>query len=275
MSDFLQSVIEERLTDVVAARQKVPFSELQRRVAGKLARRSLLTQLRLARGRTCIIAEIKRASPSAGLLRPECSAIDLAREYEQAGAVGISVVTEPRHFMGRDEDVSQVAAAVKAPVLRKDFICDPYQVYETAALGADVILLIAAALDFTMLRELYIISLAIRLDVIVEVHNREELEMILPLASAILGVNSRDLHTLKTDLSVARELAACIPADRVCIAESGIQTRRDVEELQALGYRGFLIGEVLMKSRHPGIYLHTLLGQTAQRGRPSEPGIQP
>ena len=202
---------------------------------------------------------MKKASPSAGLLCKDYNPADIAREYERSGAIGISVLTEPRHFLGSDDDLCQVCKAVSLPVLRKDFICDKYQVYESAVLGADVILLIAAALDSYSLKELYTVALSIGLETIIEVHTLEELDTVLPLEKGIVGVNSRNLRTLKTDLSVARELVRSIPSGRIAIAESGIRSRKDIEELQALGYKGFLVGESLMKSANFGTQLRTMI----------------
>ncbi len=207
-----------------------------------------------------IIAEVKKASPSAGRLRESYDPAAMARMFEQAGAAGVSVLTEPRHFLGRDEDLKQVRQAVNLPILRKDFVADPYQVFETRALGADVILLIAAGLENSLLKQLYCMALNIGLDVIVEVHTRSEMTRALPLDQAIIGVNSRDLNTLKTDLAKARELAPMIPPGRLAIAESGIKSRNDIDDLLALGYSGFLIGETLMKSGNVTATLCTLLG---------------
>ncbi len=264
MSDILQTIMAERLNDAQTAGLQIPLETLQKQAGLIAVHRSLIELLKQGDktgGRlTCIIAEVKKASPSAGLLCRDYNPVDIAREYEKAGAVGISVLTEPRHFLGSDEHLRQVHHAVNIPVLRKDFIGDPFQVYESAVLGADVVLLIAAALDANVLRNLYHIALSIGLEVIIEVHTREELEKVLPLEKGILGVNSRNLKTMKTDLSVASAMAADIPADRVAIAESGVKTRKDIEELEALGYKGFLIGETLMKSADISIQLKSLMG---------------
>ena len=253
----------ERRNDAWQASVSLPLERLERIVAGLPKIRSLKERLACAqaRGRQAfIIAEVKKASPSAGLLRASYDPAATARTYEQAGAVGVSVLTEPRHFLGRDEDLKQVRQAVNLPILRKDFVSDPYQVFETRALGADVILLIAAGLENSLLKQLYIIALAIGLDVIVEVHTRDEMDRVLPLDQAIIGVNNRDLNTLKTDLEQARNLAPLIPPGRLAIAESGIKSRHDIEDLQARGYRGFLIGESLMKSDNAAATLRALLG---------------
>ena len=263
MSSFLQSIMAERRNDARQANTHLPLKRLERIVAGLPKIRSLKERLAYAQAHSHqagIIAEVKKASPSAGLLRESYDPAAMARMYEQTGAVGISVLTEPRHFLGRDEDLKQVRQAVNLPILRKDFLSDPYQVFETRALGADVILLIVAGLEDHLLKELYIIALAIGLDIIVEVHTRNEMDRILPLDQAIIGVNNRDLNTLKTDLEQARDLAPLIPQGRLAIAESGIKSRRDIEDLQARGYRGFLIGETLMKSDNVTAKLRELLG---------------
>lgn len=253
----------ERRNDARQASAHLPLERLERIVAGLPKIRSLKERLNCAQAQgpqAGIIAEIKKASPSAGLLRKAYDPAAVARTYAQAGAAGISVLTEPRYFLGRDEDLKQVRQAVNLPVLRKDFVSDPYQVFETRALGADVILLIASGLEDHLLKELYIIALAIGLDIIMEVHTRDELDRVLPLDQAIIGVNSRNLNTLKTDLEQARDLAPLIPALRLAIAESGIKSRRDIEDLQAHGYKGFLIGETLMKSDNAAATLRELRG---------------
>ena len=263
MSSFLQSVMAERRNHAWQASAHLPLERLERIVAGLPKIRSLKERLACTQAHSRqagIIAEVKKASPSAGLLCEAYEPAAVAGIYEQAGAAGVSVLTEPRHFLGRDEDLKQVRQAVNLPILRKDFVSAPYQVFETRALGADVILLIAAGLKDRLLNELYIIALAIGLDIIMEVHTRDEMDRVLPLDQAIIGVNNRDLNTLKTDLEQAHDLAPLIPPGRLAIAESGIKSRHDIEDLQARGYRGFLIGESLMKSDDAAATLRALTG---------------
>ncbi|MFH1477355.1 MAG: indole-3-glycerol phosphate synthase TrpC [Verrucomicrobiota bacterium] len=263
MNSFLQSIMAERRNDARKTNEHLPLERLKRIAADLPKIRSLKERLTCAqtRGRQAgIIAEVKKASPSAGLLRASYDPAAVARTYEQAGAVGISVLTEPRHFLGRDEDLQQVRQATNLPILRKDFVSEPYQIFETRALGADVVLLIAAGLEDHLLNELYSIALTIGLDVIVEVHTRDEMDRAIPCDQAIIGVNSRNLNTLKTDLEQARYLAPLIPTGRLAIAESGIKSRLDIEDLQARGYKGFLIGETLMKSGDAAATLRALLG---------------
>lgn len=263
MNSFLQSIMTERRNDARQASAHLPLERLKRIVAELPKIRSLKERLACTQAQNrqaSIIAEVKKASPSAGLLRESYDPAAVARTYEQAGAAGISVLTEPRHFLGRDDDLKQVRQAVNLPILRKDFLSDPYQIFETRALGADVVLLIAAGLENSLLKELYSIALAIGLDMIVEVHTRNEMDRVLPLDQAIIGVNNRDLNTLKTDLAFARDLASRIPSGRLAIAESGIKNRAGIEDLQARGYKGFLIGETLMKSDNVAATLRELLG---------------
>jgi indole-3-glycerol phosphate synthase len=263
--NILESIIAERRADVEKARQQISVDELRKKARGR-THHSLVRRLNES-DRPHIIAEIKKASPSAGVLRQDYDPAEIAHGYAEAGASAISVLTEPRHFLGGEQDLREVRSAVNLPILRKDFLCDVYHVYETAAWGADVILLIVAALKKKLLRELYNEAVDCGLDVLVEAHTRAEVEAALDLDKAIIGVNSRDLKTLKTDLAVARELARAIPKGRLSIAESGIKTRKDIEELEVLGYRGFLIGEVLMKASDPASALRglTTAGSKANR----------
>jgi len=255
--NILESIIAERRADVEQARQRIPIDELRKK-ARERKHHSLVQRLNEG-GAPHIIAEIKKASPSAGVLRQDYRPAEIALGYVKAGASGISVLTEPRHFLGTEQHLREVRSAVSLPILRKDFLCDVYQVYETAAWGADVILLIVAALEKKLLRELYDEAVNCGLDVLVEAHTLSEVETALELDKAIIGVNSRNLKTLKTDLAVARELARAIPRNRLAIAESGIKTRKDIQELEALGYRGFLIGETLMKAADPASALRELI----------------
>jgi indole-3-glycerol phosphate synthase len=256
--DILQQIMDERRVAVAEAQKAVPVELLRERAADRV-HHGLVEAL--AGGGTSIVAEVKKASPSAGLLRPVYDPGAMAVIYETNGACGISVLTEPRHFLGGAEDLEAVRAAVSLPVLRKDFMCDPYQVFEAAAWGADLILLIVAALEDGLMRELYSTARELGLDVLAESHNEAELERTLVLEDAIVGVNSRNLKTLKTDLSVAHELSSQIPADRLSLAESGIKTRQDIEGLTGVGYSGFLIGESIVGHEDPGAKLRELRGE--------------
>lgn len=256
--NILETIIKERNADVAHSVCKVPV-EILIQLGCKRIYHSLTERLK-NNSKTHIIAEIKKASPSAGLLRENYCPVDIAREYEENGAAAISVLTEPRYFMGSNEHLRAVREAVKLPLLRKDFIFDPYQIYESAAHGADVVLLIVAVLKEDKLRALYEKSTECGLEVIVEVHTEKELDMALELEKAIIGVNNRNLKTLETDLHVAMSLAGSIPRERLSIAESGIKNRADIEMLMEAGYNAFLVGEVLMTAAvGPGRRLTALI----------------
>ena len=247
----------ERLADVEAASRAAPVELLAEAAAARI-HHSLADAL--ASEGTNIIAEMKKASPSAGVLMEDYRPFDIARAYADNGACALSVLTEPRHFGGTGEHLRAARSAVDLPILRKDFVCDAYHLHEAAAWGADAVLLIVAALEPGRLRSLHEEALRLGLDVLAEAHTADEVEAALALEGAIVGVNSRDLKTLKTDLAVARSLAGRIPAGRLSVAESGIRTRGDIDELGNLGYNGFLVGESLVRQRDPGAALKALLG---------------
>lgn len=248
----------QRRVDVARARRRIPVRILEQE--GRCRKHhSLLQRLKSGTG-AGIIAELKKASPSAGLIRRVYRPAAIAKEYAESGAVGISVLTEPHWFLGSEIHLRQVRAAVNLPILRKDFICDPYQIHEAAAWGADVVLVIVAALEASALKDLHATARGLGLEVLVEVHTPAELDAAVDLKDALIGVNSRNLKTLKTDLEVALNLGRRLPAGRICIAESGIRTRHDIERLESAGYRGFLVGESLMRGVRPGETLRTLAG---------------
>ena len=255
--DILAAIMRQRRLDVVEARQHVNLKDLLLAAEGR-RHHSLIDRLK---GGTPprVIAEVKKASPSAGLLRADYDPAAIAREYEAAGAVGISVLTEPHRFLGEESHVRAVRAAVALPVLRKDFICDAYQLAEAAAWGADVVLLIVAALDPLQCRTLHREALDLGLEVLVEVHTAFELDTALACDGAIVGVNSRNLKTLTTSLDVAMDLVELLPADALCIAESGIKTAADLKRLGDAGYEGFLVGESLLREASPGEALKRLM----------------
>ncbi|OGI57048.1 MAG: indole-3-glycerol-phosphate synthase, partial [Candidatus Muproteobacteria bacterium RBG_19FT_COMBO_61_10] len=215
---------------------------------------------RLKAGRAAVIAEIKKASPSKGLLRADFHPAEIAASYERGGATCLSVLTDVDFFQGADEYLQQARAACALPVLRKDFMLDPYQVYEARVLGADCILLIVAILGDTQMQELAGHARDIGMDVLVEVHDAQELARALPLNTPLIGINNRDLRTFETRLETTLDLLSQIPADRIVITESGIHTPADVARMRAHGVHAFLVGEAFMRADDPGAKLAELFG---------------
>lgn len=210
--------------------------------------RGFAARLRRARseGRYGLIAEIKRASPSKGLIRKDFDPEDIAREYEAGGATCLSVLTDPPYFQGADEHLSAARGAVELPVLRKDFTLDPYQVVEARAIGADCVLLILAALQDDRAKELADRARELGMDVLVEVHDEQELDRALAIDDGLVGINNRNLKTLKTDIATTRRLAPLVPGDRLVVGESGLSSPADLASMEAAGVTTFLIGEALM-----------------------------
>jgi len=213
-----------------------------------------------------IIAEFKRASPSVGIIRADLSPADVARDYQQGGACAISVLTEEEHFAGSIADLTAVRSSTHLPVLRKDFIVDATQIYEAAAAGADAILLIVTALDDDSLGELREVAEdELGLDALVEVHTSDELRRAVNRGAKIIGVNNRDLQTFEVSLNTSERLIAEAPQNSIMISESGLRDPEQLRHLQALGFRGFLIGEGLMRAKNPGIALRDLLARAGER----------
>jgi len=247
---FLDEIIDLKKKRLEIAKQKRDFDELKQ---SAIARRGRAENHRLRaalqRNQINIIAEIKRASPSKGIINDKIDVSETARSYERGGACAVSVLTEEDKFCGSLDDLKTARSAVKLPILRKDFIYDEFQIYEAADAGADAILLIAAMLDDETLLQLYkLTEQDLGLDALVEVHTLEELERAKRIGAKIIGVNNRDLHSFVVSLDISRRLIKHAPPDALMIAESGLQTRADVLELRELGFSGFLIGETLMRS---------------------------
>lgn len=255
--DILARILQHKVQEVAARRARRPEAELHAALAAAPAVRPFAGAIRqrLAAGRAAVIAEIKKASPSRGLLRADFDPAALARGYELGGAACLSVLTDEAFFQGADAHLQQARAACGLPVLRKDFMVDPYQVLEARSLGADCILLIVAALEDGRLRELAALAGELSMDVLVEVHDGAELERALALESRLIGINNRDLRSFETRLETTLALLDRVPADRIVVTESGIASRADVERMRAAGVHTFLVGEAFMRAPDPGARL--------------------
>ena len=249
MSNVLDKICADKRTHVAERKAAVPLATLVAAAKRTSKPRGFVRALQaaVASGRYGLIAEIKRASPSKGLIRPDFDPATLARAYARGGASCLSVLTDAPYFQGADEHLAAARAAVELPVLRKDFMLDPYQIVEARALGADCVLLIVAALEDAMARDLEALAFEHGMDVLIEVHNEAELERALRLRSALIGVNNRNLKTLKTDIATTRRLGRMVPKDRLLVSESGLYTPADLADMAAHGARCFLIGESLMR----------------------------
>lgn len=260
---ILDRIVELRRRDVAEARSRVGVAALQAEELYAAPRRGF--RAALASRPRAIIAEVKKASPSKGVIRADFDPVAIARAYEGAGAAAISVLTEERHFQGRPEFLVAVRAATSLPLLRKDFLFDPYQIHEARAWGADAILLIVAMLDDAALRDLRQCAEDLGLDVLVEVHDRAELDRAHASGATLIGVNNRDLRTFVTTLETTEALVAARAAGDLLVSESGIDGVADIERLERAGVSAFLIGESLMRAADPGAKLRELLGRPAPR----------
>jgi indole-3-glycerol phosphate synthase len=266
MPDVLAQISADVRADVAARKAKRSIDALRSEISARHeATRGFGYALKQAAtaGHYGLIAEIKKASPSGGLIRPDFDPPALARAYAAGGATCLSVLTERTHFQGDPDHLKGARAAVSLPVLRKDFMLDPWQVYESRAMGADCILLIMAALTDAQAREMEQVAMSLDLDVLVEVHNHEELDRALLLETSLIGINNRNLKTLKTDLAVTEELAPLVPPDRFLIAESGIRNTADLKRLAAVGPNCYLVGESLMRQDDVEAAVRELLGDGA------------
>lgn len=260
--DVLQKILARKAEEVAARVVRVPLSEMRRRAAAADAPRGFVAALerKIAAGQAGVIAEIKKASPSKGVLREHFDPPAIARSYERGGAACLSVLTDIDFFQGADEYLQQARAACALPVLRKDFMIDPYQVHEARAMGADCILLIVSALDDAQMAELAETAAQLAMDVLVEVHDAAELERALRLPCRMIGINNRNLRTFETRLDTTLELLKRIPADRLVVTESGILTSADVKLMRDHNVHAFLVGETFMKADDPGQKLAELFG---------------
>jgi indole-3-glycerol phosphate synthase len=256
MSDILERIIAVKREEVRAAQLSAPLEEL-RLEASSRDLRDFVGALRAKHeaGAAAVIAEVKKASPSKGVLREHFVPADIARSYEKGGAACLSVLTDVQFFQGSTAYLEAARAACSLPVLRKDFIVDPYQVVEARAMGADAILLIAAALSLTEMQELEAFAHSLGLAVLVEVHDRAELTQALTLKTPLIGINNRNLRTFETSLDTTLGMLDALPDDRIVVTESGILTRADVERMRSNGVHTFLVGEAFMRAEEPGAAL--------------------
>ncbi len=260
MSDILDKIIATKREEVAARKEALPLAELQARSKHAPAPRGFVAALQkaVAEGRPGVIAEIKKASPSKGVIREDFDPPAIAQSYAQHGAACLSVLTDEQYFQGADGYLTEVHASVDLPIIRKDFIVDQYQVYETRALGADCILLIAAALDIGKLTVLYTLAKGMGLDVLIEVHNKVELDAALSLSPKLVGINNRNLKTFETTLDTTLGLLEHIPDGVTVVTESGIGTREDVTLMREHDVHCFLVGEAFMRAADPGAELSRL-----------------
>jgi indole-3-glycerol phosphate synthase len=254
---ILDEIVETKRREVAERKADRPLAVLESAIAGLPPTRDFKATLTPG----AIIAEVKRRSPSRGLLRADFAPLRIAREYEVHGAAALSVLTDESFFGGSDADLATVKGAVALPVLRKEFIIDPYQIHEARAIGADAILLIAAILDRQALREYRELAASLGLAALVEVHDPRELEDALAAGAEIVGINNRDLKSFVTDIRTSLDLAPRIPQDRIVVSESGIRTRGEIETLLQAGVRAFLIGETLIAAPEIGKKLEELRGR--------------
>jgi indole-3-glycerol phosphate synthase len=262
-SDILERIVAVKREEIAAAKSR--RSEASVRADGEARRddvRGFEGALRgaIAAGRAAVIAEVKKASPSKGVLRQHFVPAEIAASYQRGGAACLSVLTDERFFQGSAACLQQARAACALPVLRKDFMIDSYQLFEARAMGADCVLLIAACLDDARMADLEAQALALGMDVLVEVHDGAELERALRLKTALVGINNRNLHTFEVSLDATLGLLSRVPGDRLVVTESGIGVRADVSRMRAAGVHAFLVGEAFMRAADPGAALSGLFG---------------
>ena len=266
MSDILKQICDVKVEEVAAAKQQMSFEGMRRDAESRVLTRDFIGALRakIDAGKAGVIAEIKKASPSKGVIREDFDPADIAQSYMagysntkakvhgNATAACLSVLTDRQFFQGEPDFLKQARASTLLPVLRKDFMVDPYQIYESRAMGADCVLLIAACLEDGLMAEMELIARSLDMAVLVEVHDAKELERALKLKTPLVGINTRNLRTFEVDIQTSITLKNEVPADRLLVTESGVQTRDDVKMLRDAGINAFLVGEAFMRAEEPG-----------------------
>ncbi|MYZ53589.1 indole-3-glycerol phosphate synthase TrpC [Malikia spinosa] len=265
MSDILNQIVATKREEIALALQKTPLAVMREDAESRLLTRDFEGALRrkIAAGLPAVIAEVKKASPSKGVIRADFIPADIAQSYAEYGAACLSVLTDRQYFQGSSDYLKQARASCDLPVLRKDFMIDPYQVYEARAMGADCILLIAACLDDARMAELEAIARGLNMAVLVEVHDRAELERALKLKTPLVGINNRNLRSFEVSLDTTLGMLADVPADRLLVTESGILNSDDVKKMRDHGVNAFLVGEAFMRAKEPGAALAELFGLPA------------
>ena len=264
MTDILDRIVAVKREEVAAALRKRPLAEIRADAESRLLTRDFVGALRakLGQGQAAVIAEIKKASPSKGVLRQDFMPADIAQSYAQGNgpvsAACLSVLTDRQFFQGQPDYLKQARASCSLPVLRKDFMVDPYQIYESRAMGADAVLLIAACLSDSQMAEFETIALGLGMAVLVEVHDGAELERALRLKTPLVGINNRNLRTFEVSLDTTLSLLPQLPPERLLVTESGILGREDVARMRAAGVHAFLVGEAFMRAPDPGLALAEL-----------------
>ncbi|MFL0810545.1 MAG: indole-3-glycerol phosphate synthase TrpC [Agarilytica sp.] len=259
-ADILEKIIARKHEEVQERKALRDMAALESQIADLVPARGFVNSIRnkISQGLPAVIAEVKKASPSKGVIREHFVPAEIASSYEAGGAACLSVLTDVDYFQGADEYMQQARAQVTLPVIRKDFMVDPYQICESRALGADCILLIVAALENTQLKELNRLAHDVGLDVLVEVHNKEELDQALELPNTLVGINNRNLRTFETSLNNTLDLLEYIPQDKIVVTESGIHNREDVALMRENKINAFLVGESFMRHEDPGAKLKEL-----------------
>ena len=258
MSDILKKICDVKVQEVAAAKKSIPLTEMRRDAESRVSTRDFVGAIRakIAKGQAGVIAEVKKASPSKGVIRADFDSADIAQSYMvgdgKVSAACLSVLTDRQFFQGQPDYLKQARASTLLPVLRKDFMIDPYQIYESRVMGADSVLLIAACLDDAQMAEMEQIAFNLDMDVLVEVHDGEELQRALKLKTPLVGINNRNLRSFEVDIQTTIALKKDVPADRLLVTESGILTQADVQTLRGAGIDAFLVGEAFMRAHEPG-----------------------
>ena len=260
MNNILNAILATKRTDITARRADFPLSEVENKARAQTPPRGFARALQKQAGHPAVIAEVKKASPSRGIIRSSFDPASIALGYAAGGATCLSVLTDKPYFQGEEEHLVIARKAVDLPVLRKDFILDPYQVAETRAMGADCLLLILAALDDNQAAELEDAAYGWNMDVLIETHDEQEIERALRLRSPLIGINNRNLKTLEVTLTTTEHLAPLIPTDRLTICESGIKTPQHIQSMMRAGADAFLIGESLLLDNDPEMAVRRLTG---------------